>query len=313
MNKTAIVTGASGFIGNALIKELVKNGYEVVAVVRPGKGAYFSDFANCNVVEADLFEIGSLEKKLTQGCAEFFFHLAWAGTSGPARTDYSLQLENIRATIEACAVAKRLGCRRFIVSGSIMEKEAYAAISASGNRPGLGYIYGVAKLAAKMMCLPYASSLGIDLLWGAITNAYGVGENSPRMVNTSIKKCISGISPEFSAATQNYDFIYIDDVVRALRLIAEKGKSNTEYLIGSGEAKPLKLFLDEMQREIAPNLPFNFGAIPFTGVNLPLASFSTERLADDTGFTPEVDFATGCRKTMEWLKSLDGGCNGSEF
>ena len=43
-----------------------------------------------------------------------------------------------------------------------------------------------------------------------ITNAYGVGERSPRMVNTTIQKCIRGEAPQFTAGTQNYDFVYID-------------------------------------------------------------------------------------------------------
>ena len=42
---------------------------------------------------------------------------------------------------------------------------------------------------------------------------------------------------------QNYDFVYIDDVARAFRLIGEKGKPFHEYVIGSGNAKPLKNFL----------------------------------------------------------------------
>lgn len=312
MNKTALVTGATGFIGNALIKELVKNGYEVVAVVRPGKAQSFN-LNDCEVIEADLFELNGLKQKLPHGSVDYFFHLAWAGTSGPSRVDYTLQLNNARATLEACSVAKFLGCKRFIAAGSIMEKEAYAATTLPGNKPGLGYIYGVAKLTAKMMCLPHALSLGIDILWGSITNAYGIGENSPRMVNTAIRKCIDGISPEFSAGTQNYDFVYIDDVVRAFRLIAERGKANTDYLIGSGQAKPLKLFLTEMQRELAPDLPFIFGTVPFTGVNLPLELFNTDSLHNDTGFKPEVNFAVGCRKTMEWLRLLKGGCNDSKI
>ena len=54
-------------------------------------------------------------------------------------------------------------------------------------------------------------------------------------------------APQFTAGTQNYDFVYIDDVARAFRLIGEKGKPFHEYLIGSSTARPLKEFLLEMK------------------------------------------------------------------
>lgn len=301
MNRTAIVTGANGFIGRAVVSELLDNDYFVYAVVRPGSSPSFGH-PKCIVVESDLFGLDSLKDLIPINCVRYFFHFAWAGSAGKSRANYSLQLSNVKSTLDACVVAKDLGCSRFIVAGSIMETETYAATTLDGNTPGLGYIYGAAKLATRAMCMPLASSLGIELLWGVITNAYGVGEISQRMVNTTIVKCIKGESPQFTAGTQNYDFVYITDVARAFRLMAEKGRANSEYLIGSGNARPLKHFLLEMQKAIAPNLKFYFGNVPFTGVNLPLKAFDLTKTSKELGFVPEVDFAEGCKRTMEWLK-----------
>ena len=50
---------------------------------------------------------------------------------------------------------------------------------------------------------------------------------------------------------------------------------------------------------------FLYGDIPFTGVNLPLESFSTEKLNKDTGFKPEVDFTQGVKLTRDWLKEQE--------
>lgn len=180
-----------------------------------------------------------------------------------------------------------------------------AAAYTRENRPGLGYIYGSGKLAAHTMCMSVAADLEIDLIWPEITNTYGVGERSPRMINTTIQKCIRQENPQFTAGTQNYDFVYIDDVARAFRLIGEKGKPFCEYLIGSSTARPLKEFLLEMQAAIAPNLEFIFGDIPFTGIDLPLSKFDCTQTEKDTGFRAEVSFAEGCRRTMEWWRSQE--------
>lgn len=181
-----------------------------------------------------------------------------------------------------------------------------AAAYTQGNRPGMGYIYGGGKLIAHVMCMSVAVEIGIDLIWPEITNAYGIGEKSPRLVNTTIQKCIRGEAPQFTAGTQNYDFIYIDDVARAFRLIGEKGKSFHEYLIGSSSARPLKEFLLEMKQAIAPELEFQFGDIPFTGIDLPLSRFDCSQTEADTGFRAEISFGEGCRKTMEWWKAMEG-------
>ena len=161
------------------------------------------------------------------------------------------------------------------------------------------------KLIAHVMCMSVAAQIGIDLIWPEITNAYGVGERSPRMINTTIQKCIRGEAPQFTAGTQNYDFVYIDDVARAFRLIGENGKPFHEYLIGSSTARPLKEFLLEMKAAIAPELDFIFGDIPFTGIDLPLSKFDCSQTEADTGFRAEIGFAEGCKRTMQWWKEQE--------
>ena len=98
-----------------------------------------------------------------------------------------------------------------------------------------------------------------------------------------------------------------DDAARAFRLIAEKGKPFYEYIIGGSAARPLKDFLVEMQRAVAPDIPFKFGSIPYAGVNLSLREFDCSQTERDTGFRAQVGFAEGCRRTMEWIKSEEAG------
>ncbi len=302
--KTAIVTGASGFVGGAVLRELLAHDYKVYAVVREGREATLPTNAKCIPVFCNLADISSLVDKIPVGEASVCYHFAWAGSAGPARADTRLQLDNAQWTVDCLRTSKSLGCSRFVNAGSIMEHETMAAVYTQGNRPGGGYIYGSGKVVAHAMCMSVAAGIGIDLVWGAITNAYGVGERSPRMVNSTIQKCIRGEAPQFTAGTQNYDFVYIDDVARAFRLIGEKGKPFHEYLIGSGTARPLREFLLEMKAAIAPELDFIFGDIPFTGIDLPLSRFDCSETERDTGFRAEVGFGEGCRRTYEWWKNI---------
>ena len=298
--KKVIVSGANGFVGSALTRELISNGIEVIALDMNGHSDNLPQSDKVRFYPFSLDNVSELKEHLEDRDIDTFYHFAWAGSAGPARADTTLQLQNAQWTVDCLRLAKELGCSRFINAGSIMELETIKAVFNAGNKPGLGYIYGSGKLVAHAMCKSVAADIGIDLLWAMITNAYGVGEKSPRMVNTTIQKCIRGESPQFTAGTQNYDFVYIDDVARAFRLIGENGKPFHEYLIGSSNAKPLKEFLLEMQKSIAPDLDFIFGDIPFTGVNQPIEEFDCSITERDTGFRAEISFGEGCRRTRDW-------------
>lgn len=299
--ESVIVTGANGFVGSALVRELLDNGMEVYAAVHGGNRSNLPDAKGLHVVDFDLSDAPGLTGKIPFGACDTFYDFAWDGSAGPKRADVGLQLDNVRWTVDALRVSKELGCDRFLHAGSIMEHETMAAGYRDGNRPGQGYIYGCGKVAAHIMCMAVAAEMGVDLVWPEITNAYGPGERSPRLVNTTIRKCIDGVSPQFTSGTQNYDFVYIDDAARAFRLIGEHGEPFTEYLIGSSTARPLREFLMEMHDSIAPDLEFVFGDVPFTGVDLPLSYFDCSKTELDTGFRAQVSFAEGCRRTRDWI------------
>ena len=303
--KKVIVTGANGFVGSALVKELVKNDVEVLAMDMPGCNGNLPVCDKVKFLPLALDNISTLKDLINDRDFDCFYHFAWAGSAGAARADTKLQLQNAPWTIDCLRAAKEVGCKKFVAAGSIMEHETMAAAFASGNKPGLGYIYGSGKLVAHTMAMSVAADIGIDLVWAEITNAYGVGELSPRMVNTTIRKVIKGEEPQFTAGTQNYDFVYIDDVAKAFYLIGKNGKPFNEYLIGSSNAKPLKEFLLEMKAAIAPDLNFVFGDIQFTGINLPLEKYDCSKTEKDTGFKAQISFGEGCRRTMEWLKQVE--------
>lgn len=299
--RIAVVTGANGFVGSAVVNELVKHRYKVYALVHAGHSSRLKQSGSVEIVNCTLENIEEAASSIHEKC-DVFYHFAWEGSAGRARADTRLQLQNAQWSAQCVEMAKKLGCARFIFAGSIAEKECLASVYTDGFRPGGGCIYGGGKVAAHVLCSCIAAAEGIDFLGGEITNAYGVGEESPRLLNTVIRKCIEGVSPELTEGSQNYDFVYIDDVARAFRLIGEKGKPFTTYTIGSSHTRTLKEFMSELQDTVAPNIPFLFGKIPFSGASLPLSAFDCTAAERDTGFRAEIPFREGCMRTYVWWR-----------
>jgi len=302
----AIVTGADGFVGSYVVKELVSKGYEVLAIDLGPTPRRLEPSSSLKYVSLSIEKIDQAETLFPEFLAsDAFFHFAWRGSAGPERCDETIQLENALMAAKCLRAAAQMKIKRFICAGTIMEFETNQVIYEQGSQPSLPYIYGAGKTIAHEICKPLANNLGIDLVWAYITNTYGVGENSPRFLNSTIKKIIHGEHLEFTSGVQNYDFIYVTDVAKAFCLLGERGKANKGYVIGSGAAKPLREFVKEIFEELVPDQKPIFGDIPYTGVMTPVGTFSTEDIESDCGFKPSVSFRDGVRLTYEYLKSLE--------
>lgn len=302
--KNVIISGADGFVGSYTVEYFLEQGMNILALGRNAKPKRLQLHKCLAYQQWDISNSTNLLKHISTGMYDTFIHFAWAGSAGQARTDYNLQMKNALYTVECLKTAKALGCERFVCAGSIMEYEVEAAVHSQGSRPGMGYIYGMGKHIAHCICKSVAVEIGIELIWPMITNAYGVGELSPRFINTTLRKIINKEPLQFTSATQNYDFVYVTDVARAFYLISQKGKPFCEYIIGSSNARPLKEFILEMQHTLAPEASLQFGNVPFTGTNIPLSVFNTENTERDCDFKADVSFSKGTKKTMEWLKNI---------
>jgi nucleoside-diphosphate-sugar epimerase len=298
-----IITGADGFVGSHTTSYFLNQGKTVLAIDLEAVPRRLGQHPRLTYMQCDVSDTEALLKWIPQGTYDTFIHFAWEGSAGEGRMDYRLQMQNALNTVECLKVAKTLGCKRFVGAGSIMELEVEAAIHTQGSRPQMSYIYGEGKHMAHTLCKSVAADCGVDLLWPMITNAYGVGEWSPRFVNNTLRKMINGEPLRFTAATQNYDFVYVTDVAKAFYLVAERGEPFCEYLIGSGQARPLKEFILEMVAACSPGSKPLFGDVPFTGTSLPLTDFGIDAIRRDCGFEVKVPFGEGVRRTMDWLKT----------
>ena len=303
--KKAIVTGATGFIGKFLVRELLQQNVEVFAVVRPYSKNLGNLVDGVHVVECSLNNIRQLPTLVSDKDIEVVFHVAWQGVSDADVCNQAIQIQNLISTLDLVYVAHEMKIKTIVGCGSMHEAEAFVEMLENKVVSNLGFFYKSAKTSAHWMGKAKAGNYGIRFFWPLI-NTYGEEEYSNRLVNTVIRKIYRKESPDLSLGNQYYDFVHVSDVAHALYLIAEKGVDGVNYTIGSGEAKHLKEFLNVVGRianEInGSDIPLGFGKITSNVISLPIETFDIKKLTRDTGFIPKVSFEEGIRRTALWIR-----------
>ena len=297
----AIVTGASGMIGSALIRLLLKENYEIIAIVRPNskKIENIPKDDKITIVECDLSSLKLLFDNFSE--CDLFFHFGWIGTMGNSRDDVYLQLKNIEYTLDAVKLAKKSGCKTFVGAGSQAE---YGSTDKklSPNTPVNPVTgYGIAKYSAGKLSRLLAKELSIKHCWGRILSVYGPGDN-----NSMIMSCINSISNNEPFNTtkgdQLWDYLYCDDCAQAFYDIAKKGNDGKTYTIGSGMIKPLKEYINIIKDLINPDFEVGFGKIDYFPNQVMYLCADINELTKDTGFKPKTTFIEGIQTIINILK-----------
>ena len=299
----AVVTGANGFVGTALVRELSRRSGKVYAVVRGERSniSQLRNISNVHVIYCSMENLDLLPDHIHEQ-ADIFYHLAWSGSTGGDRGDYVLQLQNVKWTLDAVGVAKKLGCKRFVGAGTLAEYDVQAYTPLDGSTPNRVSCYGVAKMSAHYMSKAECCQHGLEHVWAFLSNTYGEGNFTSNFVNFAVRTMLSGKKAEFTSGEQYYDFVHVKDTAQGLACIGEKGKRNCSYYIGSGFPAQLKEFIIRIRDAIDPSIELHLGAIPFNGVSHPLSVFGCRKLMEDTGYLPSVSFCDGISGTVRWIQ-----------
>lgn len=296
--KRAIVTGATGAVGTALVAELIAHGVEVLVLCRAGSAR--NDLIPQRPLVTRRYcamsELSSLEND-TGHTWDIFYHLAWEGTTGAQRQDMYMQNRNVRYALDAVAAAARFGCHSFVGVGSQAEYGRVEGLLQPQTPAFPETGYGMAKLAAGQMTRGMAHALGLRHCWVRILSIYGPNDGPQSMISTAIDGLRRGEVPRFTPGEQIWDYLYSADAAEALRLVGERGRDGAVYVLGSGEGAPLADYIRMLQQTVAPQGQVALGALPYAPGQVMHLVADIRTLREDTGFTPHTDFRTGIALT----------------
>ncbi|GHU73725.1 CDP-abequose synthase [Spirochaetia bacterium] len=238
--------------------------------------------------------------------ADILFHLAWNGVHPDYRNDYGTQLKNIHSLMNVLSFAQRLKVSKTIILGSASEYATSEMPITSNNAPGAVDGYGAVKAACHVLSSAWTIQNNLPVIWVVPSSVYGPGRNDNNALTYAIKSLLKGEKPTFTALEQRWDYIYIDDFIDALVLIAERGISGKSYALGYGKARELREYIIEIRNIINPELPLGIGERPYKSGKPDNSEMDISDLQHDTGFVPNVPFSTGIKQTIEWFNEV--GC-----
>ena len=244
-----LITGASGFIGSFIVEEALKRGFETWAAVRKSSSKAFLQDERIHFIELNLSSKEQLVEQLKEHQFDYVVHAAGVTKCLNKADFHRINTEGTKNLVEALLEVK-MPLKRFVfvsslsVFGAIKEKLPYDEIR-EDDTPQPNTEYGRSKLATEQ----YLDTLGSCLPYIILrpTGVYGPREKDYFMMAKSIKQHI-----DFAVGFQRQDitFVYVTDVVQAIFLALEKGKTGRKYFLSDGEVYQSTTFSDLIHEEL---------------------------------------------------------------
>jgi CDP-paratose synthetase len=289
-NNTILLTGATGFLGSHILKNLVDLKYDIIILKRTFSNLFriekymddikFYDLDNC-----------SLEKVFSENSINVILHTA---------TQYGRKEESIIDIVESnlmlplklIGLAKNYGVQTFINTDTLLDKRVSSyALSKKQFRNWLQFY------SKDMVCINVS-----------LEHFFGPHDDPTKFVTFIIKSLINQVeSLDLTMGEQERDFIYIDDVVNAfVKIIQNDFDKNGfyEYEIGSGVNIKIKDFILLVAKILDNNqTKLNFGAIPYRENEVMKSHVDLSKISE-LGWSVHTSFEDGLKKTILEEKGL---------
>jgi CDP-glucose 4,6-dehydratase len=313
--RSVLVTGASGFLGRWMVKELQAEGAFVVGLMRDQPGG--TRAAQQPESEADFIVRGQLEdyecllRALNEYEIETVFHLAAQPIVGVAyRNPRSTFEANIRGTwnlLEACREIRSV--KRIVVASSDKAYGHAERLPYEESMPLLGrHPYDVSKSCADLIAQSYHLTYGLPVSISRAANFYGGGDlNFNRIVPGTIRSALNGTPPVLrSDGTMIRDYIYVRDVVAAYLLLAramDDGKFWGQAYNFSLEIQLSVLEMTNKILELMGRMDLRPVILNEAKAEIPVQYLSAARARRELGWAPRFSMQDGLIETVDWYKS----------
>lgn len=260
MSRRALVTGATGFVGAHLTRALADHGWDVSALVLPGPDRERLD-PRVTALELD----GTTERViecLASARPDVVFHLASLFIAEHTAEQVApLITSNVLFGAQVLEAMDLTGCDALVNTGTSWQHFGDAEYDPV-------CLYAATKQAFEDLARFYSNARGMRVQTVRLFDTYGPDDPRPKLFHALRTASAEGRTLEMSKGEQRIDLVYIDDIVSAFEVAAERALSSAEgtteaWAISSGERLSLRDLVERWQAATGRTLDVNWGGRPY--------------------------------------------------
>jgi nucleoside-diphosphate-sugar epimerase len=298
---SALITGATGFVGSHLAEHLASQGWQVTLLVRPTAKEPRTALQQLPRFVFD-GKTESLVEYMREQKPDVIFHLASLFRAVHVTAEVTPLVEsNVLLGTQLLEAASLAGVRYFVNTGTVWQH-----FSGEGYDPV--NLYAATKQAFESVLAYYTSATEVRAITLKLSDTYGPNDERGKLVSVLERASRTGETITMSPGEQLVDIVHIFDVVRAFRMAAERLMSDSverqeTYFVTTGHPMKLRDWVTEYARIAGLDLKIEWGVrayrprevmVPYSGSSLP-------------GWKPEYDLERGVRELRQRLAAEGHG------
>jgi nucleoside-diphosphate-sugar epimerase len=306
--KKIFVTGATGFIGRHLVHRLKAEGYSVGALVRPSSASQKTGrIEGISYFHGDIRNYEEIKTAFFAFEPEAIIHLVTYYAVLHRADEIGVMIDtNVKGTINLLEAAKESGAVQLFINTSstqVYEQKKQRLKEEDSIKPQS--LYAVTKLYAEEACSYYADAFNLPCVTLRLFPPYGPEDHERRLIPYVIASILKNTPPNLTTGKQEWDFVYVDDIVNAYLAVLRSYPFKEDHAIfnvGTGEAISLRSIVEKIRGDIGSDMDLLWGSVAHRANEVWYNSADITKAQTVLHWTPETGIDVGIHKTVAWFR-----------